>query len=66
MAEKKMFNMSMEMVHKQCKAGGLYCDNNAPIRRGETLEPCIRGAKKIAENPELKKLVREALTGSDE
>lgn len=66
MAENKMFNMSMDMVRKQCNAGELHCDNNAPIRRGETLEPCIRGAKKITEDPELKKLVKEILTGSGE
>ena len=65
MAENKMFNMSMEMVRKQCGAGVLHCDNNEPIRRGETLEPCIRGAKKIAADPELKKLVKEILTGRD-
>lgn len=66
MEEKRMFNMSIEMVRKQCNAGALHCDNNAPIRRGETLEPCIRGAKKIANDPELKKLVKEILTGRDE
>lgn len=66
MAENKMFNMSMDMVRKQCNAGVLHCDNNEPIRRGETLESCIRGAKKIAEDSELKKLVKEILTGSDE
>lgn len=66
MEEKKLFRMSLDMVHKQCNAGVLHCDNNAPIRRGETLEPCIRGAKKIANDPELKKLVKEILTGRAE
>lgn len=65
MAESKMFNMSMDMVRKQCNAGVLHCDNNEPIRRGETLEPCIRGAKKIADDPVLKELVKEILTRSD-
>lgn len=65
MTEKKMFNMSMDMVRKQCNAGVLHCDNNEPIRKGETLEPCIRGAKKISSSPELKQLVKEILTGSD-
>ena len=58
-----MFNVSMEMIQKQCNAGVMHCDNNAPIRRGETLEPCIRGAKKISENPEIKNLVKELLVG---
>lgn len=63
MAEKKMFNMSMEMIKKQCEAGELHCDYNAPIRYGETLEPCIRGAEKINADPKLKSLIREILTG---
>lgn len=66
MTEKKMFNMSANMVQKQCSAGVLHSDNNEPIRRGETLEPCIRGAREIAEDSKLKKLVKEILTGSDE
>lgn len=65
MEEKKMFNMSMDMVRRQCEAGAMHCDMNAPIRRGETLEPCIRGAQKILEDPELKKMVKDILTGSD-
>lgn len=65
MEKNKMFHMSMDMVQKQCNAGVLHCDNNEPIRKGETLEPCIRGAKKITGDPELKKLVKEILTGSD-
>lgn len=65
MTESKMFNMSMDMVRKQCNAGVLHCDNNEPIRRGETLEPCIRGAKKIADDPALKELVKEILTRSE-
>lgn len=66
MEEKKMFNVSMDMVRKQCEAGTLHCDMNAPIKKGETLEPCIRGAKKISNDPELKKMVKTILTGSDE
>lgn len=64
MSENKMFNMSLDMVRKQCNAGVLHCDYNAPIRRGETLESCIRGAKKISEEPELKKMVKEILMRS--
>ena len=66
MGERKaMFNMNMEMVRNQCNAGFMHCDNNTPIVRGETLEPCIRGAKKISADPNLKKLIKEVLTGSD-
>ena len=60
---KNMFNANMEMIRKQCNAGIMHCDNNAPIRRGETLEPCIRGAKKISAEPEVKQLVKEILVG---
>lgn len=66
MEEGKLFNMSMDRVRKQCQAGSLHCDNNAPISKGETLEPCIRGAKKISGDPKLKKMVKSILTGSDE
>ena len=60
---KNMFNSNMEMIRKQCNAGIMHCDNNAPIRRGETLEPCIRGAQKISADPEVKQLVKEILVG---
>lgn len=64
--EERMFNMSLEMIRKQCNAGELQCDNNAPIRRNETLEPCIRGAKKILQDAEICTIVKEILTGSED
>lgn len=63
MEAKKMFNLSAEMIKKQCGAGELQCDSSAPIRNEETLEPCIRGAEKINNDSELKELIRGILLG---
>ena len=34
-----------------------------PLRRGETLEPCLRGAKKILNDPETKEMMHRIYTG---
>lgn len=60
----KIFNMGSDMIQKQYYVNELHPDNQESIKQGETLEPCIRGAKKIAEDPKLKKLVKEILTHS--
>lgn len=57
-----LFNMNINMVRKQCNTPTLQCDNSEPICKNETLEPCIRGARKIANNPEHRQLIKEILT----
>ena len=56
-----MFNLSDEAVLKQCQAGGIKSDANAPIRKGETLEPCLRGADKILNDDSMSKMFRKIL-----
>ncbi|MCR5147168.1 MAG: hypothetical protein K6B70_07530 [Clostridia bacterium] len=36
----------------------------APITRGETLEPCLRGGKKILNNPEIREMMHRIYTGT--
>ena len=36
---------------------------DGPIRRGETFEPCLRGAKKILDDPEKKEMMHRIYTG---
>ena len=61
--DEKLFGMSKEEIRKQWGRKDLEGDfAQSPIVEGETLEPCIRGAKKILEDPEMLKMVRNILT----
>ena len=45
---KKIFGYTEEQIEKLSKGGEVITlPNSSPIRKGETLEPCIRGAEKI-------------------
>ena len=61
--DEKIFGMSKEEIRRQCSIKDLEGDlTQSPIVKGETLDPCIRGAKKILEDPESLKMVRNILT----
>lgn len=66
--EKKILGLTLEEIHRQTKKA-YDVDPQAtmgPINQHfGTLEPVIEGAKKIAEDPELKELVRDILTSKD-
>ncbi len=64
--DESIFGISREKIKKICNIKSLEGDlAQAPIVNGETLEPCLRGAKKILEDPETLKIVRSILTNSD-
>ena len=57
MSEKELFNLTEEQRKKQRGSKPDKCDYNTPIRRGETLEPCLRGSKKFLDDPEKKEMM---------
>lgn len=58
-----IFGISKEEIKRQCSTKSLEGDlTQAPIVEGETLEPCLRGAKKIVEDSETLEMVRAILT----
>ena len=58
-----IFGISKEEIKRQCSIKNLEGDlTQAPIVKGETLEPCIRGAKKILKDSETLKMVKKILT----
>lgn len=62
-----LFNMPIKVARRQMLPSKAYdCDKDSPIStiKGETLEPCIRGAQRIRKNPETKSIVKEILTKS--
>lgn len=64
MKEEMLFNIPIQELRRQIESSKTYaCDKDSPIStiKGETLEPCIRGAKKIAADPELKAMVKDIL-----
>lgn len=59
-----MFGYTNEMIKRQLNVRNIVPDVKAgPIDRTEgiSLEPCIRGAKKINNNPQMKQMVKETL-----
>ncbi len=48
---------------RQCEERNVPFDSNTPIKSGETLEPSIRGCKKIEEDEDLKTLLRMVYRG---
>lgn len=57
MSERKLFNLTKEQIKKQIGSRPDKCDYNTPIRRGETLEPCIRGSQKILNDPKKREML---------
>lgn len=63
MSKDTLFNIPIEEFKRQASRQSYDYDHDlGPIRSGETLEPCIKGAKKISEDPELKEVIKEVLT----
>lgn len=61
-----IFGLSKEEIERQCKIKKPEGDlAQTPIAKGEYLEPCLRGAKKILEDPETLKKVKDFLTNSN-
>ena len=59
-----MFNLTMEQIEKQKGSVAQVFDRDAPINRsGETLEPVIRGAKKILDYSEERNLMYRIYRG---
>ncbi len=44
---REIFNLTIDQIEKLSGTRNDKCDYNTPIRKGETLEPCLRGAKKV-------------------
>lgn len=65
--DENLFGISKEEFRRQCSIKNLDGDlTQSPIVKGETgLEPCLRGAKKILEDPKMLKMVRSFLTNGD-
>lgn len=61
--QKKLFNLTAEEIKRQSGIKPDRCDYNTPIRSGETLEPCIRGAQKFLESPEKKQMMYRIYRG---
>ena len=60
---KKVFNMTLEQFNKMAGKNDNICDHNRPIRKEETLEPCLRGAQKILDDPSQKEMMYRIYTG---
>ena len=61
MNKNNLFGISQEMIQRQMNVKSLELPQSGPIIKGETLEPCIRGAEKINQDNELKEIVKEIL-----
>lgn len=62
-----IFGISKEEFKRQCNVKSPDGDlTQTPIIEGEAfIEPCLRGANKIVENPKMLKWVRDILTKSN-
>ena len=61
MEDKKIFGLSLEEVDRMSGTNEPKVDPQyqmKPINPGETLEPCIRGAQKVLDDPEKKAMMR--------
>ncbi len=61
--DNKMFNMTEEQIKRMAGEPDDKCDYNTPIREGETIEPCIRGANKILQDTEQREMVYRIYRG---
>lgn len=59
---KDMFELKGREIERQMGSGYDFDqDLRISSNRGETLDPVIRGAKKINEDPEIRNIVKKAL-----
>lgn len=63
--KKTIFGIPYGEVERQCIADTLTRDSNSPLKKFNTVEPCIDGGKKILEDEELTALLRRIYRGSD-
>lgn len=64
MEKKFIGNVPIEEIERQCNADVLKCDSNSPLDPGYvTLEPAIRGAKKVLADPELREIFKKMYMG---
>lgn len=63
MSEKKIFGLTQEQLKKQSGKISDSPENQTPIRKGETLEPCLRGAKKILADKGKTEMMRRIYRG---
>ncbi len=61
-----IFGIPREEIRRRCKVSTVKCDSNSPLSKFETLEPCLKGSKKILEDKRLTAMLRRIYTGSDE
>ncbi len=65
MKKETIFGIPRAEIRRQCEASAIKCDSNSPLRKFETLEPCLEGSRKILEDEELTAMLRRIYTGSD-
>lgn len=58
-----MFNMTEEQIKKMSGFHDDKCDYNTPIREGETIEPCLRGAEKLLKSNEQREMMYRIYRG---
>ena len=61
--DNKLFNRTPDQIKKQSGSNPDKCDSNMPIGGGETLEPCLRGAKKLLSDSEKKEMLYRIYRG---
>lgn len=55
--DRLIFNMTEDQIKKLSGEKDDKCDYNTPITCGETFEACIRGSKKIIDDPQKKEMM---------
>ncbi len=61
---KSFWRIPHQEVVRQCAADNTKCDANSPIRKFDTLEPCISGGKKILSDSDLTDMLKRIYMGS--
>lgn len=61
----KIFGYTKEQIRKQVKTDYDVAPEykRSPIKPGETLEPCIRGAQKILDDPQKREMMKRIIRG---
>lgn len=62
---KEIFGIPYEEIKRQCAANTLTRDSNSPLRKFNTVEPCIQGGREILEDEEFTALLKRIYRGSD-
>lgn len=59
MTERRIFGVDVKEIERQCSMNPTQCDKNSPINENEYLEPCLRGAKKILDDPQKRAMIKK-------